>query len=135
MVPRVAVRARRSARTGRAELIPQLLYVQVRDIEERDDPARARLPALELPWERPDHAPGVQYPVDVAAHVLGVDAPAGEGEVVHREQVLGDLPAAEVVGVVVLAEVLCRGHADLALEARGDVRAHLPDRRVDRVIT
>src|SRR5215469_7485583 len=40
-----------------------------------------------------------------------------------------------MMGVLVLAEVLRSGHADLALEASRDVRTHMADRRVDGMIT
>ena len=40
---------------------------------------KSALAALELPRERADDAAGVQQALDVAAHVLGVDAAFGEG--------------------------------------------------------
>src|SRR6195256_159085 len=89
-----------------ADRLPDFFHGQRSDVQEREDAAGAGFAALELPGERADDAAGVEDPLDVAAHVLGVDATFGEGQVVHREDLFLHQAAALVVAVLVLAEEL-----------------------------
>src|SRR3970040_1617608 len=114
--------------------LPDLLHRQRADVEKCEDPAGTGLAALELPRERPDDAPRVQDLLDVAPDVLGVDAPFREGEIVHRKDLFLHEAPALVVTVLVLAEEVAHGLADLLLEAMGWVRRHVADGGVHGVI-
>ena len=54
-------------------------------LDERHDPADARLAADELPRKGADQAAAVQHLLDVTADILGVDDPVPERDAVHRE--------------------------------------------------
>ena len=62
-----------------ADRLPDFFDSERPHIQKREDAAGAGLAALELPRERADDAACVQHALDVATHVLGVDAAFGEG--------------------------------------------------------
>src|SRR5688572_832910 len=117
-----------------AHRVADLLDAERAHVEERDDAARARLASLELPREGADDAALIERLLDVAAHILGVDAAFGEGEVVHGEDLFLHEASALVMAVLVLAEVLEHRLAHLLLEAVREVGPHVADGRVHRMV-
>src|SRR5207249_2233693 len=89
-----------------ADRLADFLDGQRADVQERQDAAGAGFAALELPRKRADDAAGIEDLLDVAAHVFGVDAALGEGEIVHGEDLFLHHASALVVAVLVLAEEL-----------------------------
>jgi hypothetical protein len=78
-------------------IAPDFLHGERAHVEEREDAAaRAGLAALELPRERADDAAGVEHALDVAVHVIGVDAALGGSEIVTSARAIDITPMADL---------------------------------------
>src|SRR5665213_370415 len=124
----------RMARMGpRAE---SLNHVIGADIEKRHDSTRASLAPFDLPRKRSDDTAKVEHLIDVATHILRMDATILKGQVMHGKDVTADMAPGEMVRVVVLAaEELQSLHTHMLFEPGEHVWTHVANRGVHGMIT
>src|ERR1043166_4101154 len=103
-------------------------------VEAREYAARAALEPLVAPRECADQTALAQHELNVAADVLGVQQALLERPIVERKDVGRHLAARALVHVLEAAEKFRRRLSFDARELRGDVRAHVPDRRVHGMV-
>ena len=104
------------------------------DIKEADDPAGAAFEAFVAPRERADHAALAQHHLDVAAEIFRVRQALLKCPVVEREHVGRDFPSGFLVRVFERAEKFAGCLAMQFRELLREVRPHIADGGVHRVV-